>query len=235
MQYRGGKAKIAKNIVKAINADQDLRGRMIVEPFVGAMNLAEQWLRFGASKLRASDMSEDIAALWRAGVAGWDPPNEVTETEYKIAKGEPPSPRRTFISYACSFAGKEWGGYARGRWVSCEREARRFREKAHAARELRAEIHAGDYREFSVPPMAIVYADPPYVGAEGYGKRPFDSDAFWTWAAVVSAYAHVYVSEYVAPAGWISILCDTRRDGIGAGVNKLSRARPIHLFKRDRS
>jgi DNA adenine methylase len=47
--------------------------------------------------------------------AGWIPPTEVSEEEYYSAKDNQENEPwlAGFIGFACSFAGKWWGGYAR--------------------------------------------------------------------------------------------------------------------------
>ena len=59
-------------------------------------------------------------------------------------------------------------------------------------------VYRLDYRAVSIPPGAIVYADPPYAGAGEYeGAKGFDSAAFFDWAR---ACPHpVFFSEYSAP------------------------------------
>ncbi len=60
------------------------------------------------------------------------------------------------------------------------------------------EVSRLDYRAVSIPPGAIVYADPPYAGCNEYeGAKGFDSAAFFDWAR---ACPHpVFFSEYSAP------------------------------------
>lgn len=81
------------------------------------------------------------------------------------------------------------------------------------------EVFRLDYRAVSIPPGAIVYADPPYAGCEEYeGAKGFDSAAFFDWAR---ACPHpVFFSEYSAPQDFALIasfevqktLCDCRKE-----------------------
>lgn len=49
------------------------------------------------------------------------------------------------------------------------------------------------------PPCSLIYCDPPYVGASGYGTK-FDHLAFWEWCRHKTAEGHrVFVSEASAP------------------------------------
>ena len=72
-----------------------------------------------------------------------------------------------------------------------------------------------DYRDAltrHAAPGAVVYLDPPYADTKPYPGAPmFDSATMWAHAArAADAGAHVYVSEYSAPAGWRPILTFTR-------------------------
>lgn len=81
------------------------------------------------------------------------------------------------------------------------------------------EVFRLDYRAVSIPPGAIIYADPPYAGCEEYeGAKGFDSAAFFAWAR---ACPHpVFFSEYAAPQDFALIasfevqktLCDCRKE-----------------------
>ena len=68
------------------------------------------------------------------------------------------------------------------------------------------EISALSYGELELPNGAIVYCDPPYEGTGGYNGVKFDSPAFWDWAREKSKNHFVAVSEYEAPADFVSIL-----------------------------
>lgn len=81
------------------------------------------------------------------------------------------------------------------------------------------EVFRLDYRAVSIPPGAIIYADPPYAGCEEYeGAKGFNSAAFFDWAR---ACPHpVFFSEYAAPQDFALIasfevqktLCDCRKE-----------------------
>ncbi len=61
------------------------------------------------------------------------------------------------------------------------------------------ETSALDYAEVAIPPGAVVYADIPYEGTDGYFCE-FDHARFWAWAS--ECRAPVYLSSYHAPPGW---------------------------------
>lgn len=60
-----------------------------------------------------------------------------------------------------------------------------------------------DYREYQHEDGDVVYCDPPYQGTKNYGNTTFDHDSFWEW--VRTRDYPVYVSEYNAPEGFVSI------------------------------
>lgn len=83
-----------------------------------------------------------------------------------------------------------------------------------------------DYREVTIPPNAIVYADPPYRNTRCTGyKCSFDHRAFEQWLAGVPFM--VIVSGYEAPAGCKEIAHTNKQlqistgNGYGCGVEKL--------------
>ena len=62
----------------------------------------------------------------------------------------------------------------------------------------------------------MIYADPPYIGTEKYGKAGFDHEAFYDWCEQQTA--PLFISEYQMPedrftciAEWsrVSSLCAT--------------------------
>ncbi len=67
-----------------------------------------------------------------------------------------------------------------------------------------------------------MYCDPPCAGTEPYTKTcaPFDHDAFWrTMRVWAERGAHVFVSEYTAPADWQPVWTAPRGTGTGLRFN----------------
>ena len=137
MRYFGGKSKIASNISNFINnilergydtcsileenkKSQDIfqvlstreRESTYVEPFCGSCNVAS---KIHIKKKILNDKNPYLIAMFKALQNGWIPPTEVSEEEYQLAKkNQDKEPHIAgFIGFACSFAGKFWGGYAR--------------------------------------------------------------------------------------------------------------------------
>lgn len=208
MRYLGGKSKIAKRTATALLANTFRRQRLI-EPFVGggAMTAA---LASHFQEVNAFDIHDDLILLWKELQAGWVPPTNISESEYQELRHAAPSALRAFAGFGgASWGGKWFGGYARG-------DGRNYADES--ARSLLRDIKNMqnvtfdrlDYRKITPSKSDVVYSDPPYAGTTEY-KDVFNSDEFWTvmeqWATFG---AHVFVSEYRAPAFWAPILEITR-------------------------
>jgi DNA adenine methylase len=202
MQYFGGKQRIAAKLAAFMRPYVASRGGY-VEPFVGgAAMLAAQTapVRIGG------DANVALITMWQALADGWVPPERITEEEYSDAsrRRNPSDPLTAFIGFGSSFAGKWFGGYARGG------ENRNY--AANAASSLRKKArgldgvrwYAGDYQTCPTPSRAVIYCDPPYAGTTQYGAvGAFNWDDFWGWCLIKHAEGHaVFVSEYAAPASF---------------------------------
>lgn len=82
-------------------------------------------------------------------------------------------------------------------------------ERLESLESLRAparglEVSGVDYRLLDIPRGAVVYCDPPYLGAGGYNKEDFDNGAFWDWCRETSKTHLMAVSEYTAPDDFVS-------------------------------
>ena len=109
MQYFGGKARLAPQIVTYLNS---IRGsRHFHEPFVGGANIVSNMIgcRF------AYDLCQPLITMYNALQTGWVPPIKVSETDYNLLneRRDACDPMTAFAGFGCSFAGKYFGGYAR--------------------------------------------------------------------------------------------------------------------------
>ena len=206
MQYLGGKHRQGEEIARHI---AEVSGGDYWEPFLGGGSVAAAVARSGEfDTMHLSDAHTDLVLMWQALLDGWIPPEHVSQDEYQALKVAPSSALRGFVGFACSFAGKWFGGYARN--------ARGDDYAGAAARGLVKKV--GPLREVgtvtftyqgydAVRPVAgdVLYLDPPYANTAGYSTAPFDSAAFWSWAyEQAERGVHVFVSEFAAPAGWVS-------------------------------
>ena len=226
MYYMGSKARHAKHIIPILMDGHD-QTKPYIEPFVGGGNMIDKVpadIRWG------SDVAEYAIALLDALSKGWVPPETLSEYEYHNIKNAPDlySPELVgFASYCCSYAGKEWGGYARGN-DSRDRQNEQSRAIIKQSIGLAgvAFTYSG-YESLVIPAGATVYCDPPYAGTTKYKAGDFDHAVFWGWAERLSATRRVFVSEYAAPDGWECVWEKettsslTRDTGAKRGVERL--------------
>lgn len=204
MQYLGGKSTIAKRIAELIEERERDRG-LLIEPFCGggAMTAALAPL---FAEVRSYDVHKDLILMWQALREGWQPPDTLTETEYKSLRYGNPSALRAFAGFGASYGGKWFGGFGR----RAAREAQPFQESKRTLLKdielMRNVIFAqSDFSRIEVPGHAVVYADPPYSGTTDY-KTVFSPLRFWHFARQwVTAGARVYVSEYRAPDDFVPV------------------------------
>ncbi len=210
MRYLGGKSRIAKRIAEAVAP----RGPWW-EPFCGGLAVSVQLAKYGPGLV--SDIHPALIALYRAVRDGWEPPTTVSREDYEAARALPDSdPLKAFVGFGCSFGGKWYGGYAvevGERFIHRTPASRssmcRFDTVATTTRALRRDLAALVRCELArldflvVPPepgrFEVIYCDPPYAGATGYGVDGFAHGRFWRrcdeWAALGT---RVLVSEYKA-------------------------------------
>lgn len=214
MRYLGGKSKTAKRLAAIIGG-----GDRLIEPFCGggAMTaaLAPQF-----NTVEASDIHEDLILMWQAVQAGWEPPGDVSEAEYKALRDAPPSALRGVVGF-CSWGGKWFGGCPRAENRSFFDETRRsiLRDVKKVGN---VTFSRRDYRDAHVREGDVVYCDPPYVNTTGYKAGKFDTSEFWRVAqGWVDGGATVFVSEMTAPENWrIALEIDIRRGVTGKAMVK---------------
>ena len=205
MKYQGGKTRLAPRIAQAI-LEYGAGRELYLEPFLGsAAVLARVAPNIGRAVV--SDSADDLMLMWNAARNGWVPPTALSRVEYEdLRRQSHASALRGFAGYACSYAGKWFGGYATGHPGEDFARAGSRSVVARSVALRSVDLYLADYREMSdiATAQAVVYADPPYAGTTGYGATgAFDSRAFWDEAAVWRAQgAVVLVSERTAPAGW---------------------------------
>lgn len=201
MKYMGSKARWATQILPHILDARD--ERLYVEPFLGGANTFHL---VGGPKW-GNDANADVIAMFSAIAAGWNPPENVSEEDYREARlGNVPPHVRGFIGIGCSYAGKFFGGYARGNDSKGRPRNYAAESRANALRQavgiVGARLTAVPYWEMDIPSGSIVYCDPPYANATKYATLDFDHAKFWEWCADLSMACRVFVSEYAAPPEW---------------------------------
>lgn len=205
MQYFGGKARIAKDIARIINLHIK-PGQRYFEPFCGGLNVTAL---IRPDRVRvAMDFNADLIALYLAIQQGWEIPDSVSEERYLELRASPgPSAERGFAGFACSFAGKFFGGYARDK----RKHGAPFADTGKRGLLKKFETLSGvifaqaNFFDLNVS-GEVIYCDPPYKGTTGFkGAGPFDSSAFWQKVRDLSENNLVFVSEYEAPEDFTTI------------------------------
>lgn len=196
MRYLGGKAQIRKPLCAEI-ARYRKPGQVIWEPFCGGLNSA---VGHGGLVV-CSDASVPLISLLLAVRRGWDPPNEVSEEEYRAAKRLPETdPLHGFCAFGCSFRGIPGGSYAyHPGGASVQTNASAARQALLRDAPIPVAIFRADFLAIEPRPLsALIYCDPPYRGRAGYGI-PFDADRFVDRCRAWARFTTVLVSEYDFP------------------------------------
>lgn len=225
MHYFGGKYKVRKIISKYINEIN----LPYYEPFVGAgWILAET-----THKLRyASDSNKYLIAMYQAMQQGWIPPTHISEEQYKytrLHKDEDPA-LTAFTGFACSFAGKWFGGYAR------DSKHKNYAQAGHNTlvkrfeRMKSAQFSFLDYRNLT-PVDGIVYCDPPYNNTTQFNAvGNFNTEEFWYIMREWSKSNIVFVSEYTAPE-WATCILEIPTATSIRGKNDIVLPRTERLYR----
>ena len=238
MQYMGGKFRIRKQVASYLNSIRE-ESQPYWEPFVGAAWILEQVNKKGPNY--ASDANPYLISMWKALQDGWEPPATITEEQYlSIRNGQRDYPPElvAFVGFGCSWGGKWFGGYARGK------EGRNY--ALNAKNSVMRQIHnltsvkffVGNFLETFVPERKmLIYCDPPYATTTDYDaiEDEWDAKAFWDRVRWLEEHGHtVITSEYSAPEDAHCVLeIPTRTDmrstnGQDPRIEKLFRIRMGH-------
>lgn len=240
MRYVGGKSKIAGQIASVI-LSRTLNRDNYLEPFVGGGSvLAKIAPHF--QRVRAGDAHEDLILMWDAVRGGWAPPAVTYERYQELRYSDTPSAERGFAGFGGSFGGRWFEGFARGGFngetprnhqAESARAVMRIAE-AIKGRDVRFELR--DYRSWGLGEPHVIYCDPPYSGSlHDYKPGAFDSQEFWRHATQwVEAGHEVFVSEYSAPPGWVSVWSARKRQSLVVGSSERE-LRTEHLWVREES
>lgn len=147
-------------------------------------------------------------------------PESVSEDEYKFYKTAPDSAMKGFVGFACSFAGKWFGGYARDPKTTrnyAKGSGNSLRTKAAGLGGVKFECRG--YRDYS-PSGKLIYCDPPYKGTTKIFNTAFNSDEFWDVMRRWSLDNIVVISEYEAPLDFTCVLEIETKTDIGGKDNK---------------
>lgn len=202
----GSKNRHAKELLPIILKHRK-EGQWYVEPFVGGANMIDKV----KGKRIGNDCHPALIFLLSGISSGtFTPPDNVSEDQYNSAKILPDSnPLKGFIGFCCSFGGKYFGGYARGKAGDsssrnyCDESKRNLLKQAPS---LKGVIFTNkSYLDITFNQTCVIYNDPPYAGTTKYSNE-FDHDKFWDWCRNLALEGHqVYTSEYNAPDDFVCI------------------------------
>ncbi len=205
MKYMGSKNRHDKYILPII-LEGRTKDQWYVEPFVGGFNMID---KVDGNRMGA-DTHYYLIELFKALQKGWAPPHNIDVDMYKDIRDnkENYNPALVgFVGFNCSYAGKWFGGFARGK--TNKGTERNYTEEAYNNLMKQAPniqgvvISNSSYLDLKIPDDSIVYCDPPYANTTKYSTKGFDHNEFWDWCTTMSKAGHtVYVSEYTAPSSW---------------------------------
>jgi DNA adenine methylase len=195
----GSKGRIAKHILAPLLAARQ-PGQIWVEPFVGGANMID---KIGGQRI-GNDNNEYLIALWSALQKGWEPPTDVITKEFyrdiRTHKDRYAPEMVGLIGFACSYGGRFFEG------LSKTNGRKHIAQQAHDVlmkqldKITNVTFICGDYRELEIPPLSLIYSDPPYLKAYNKYHCDFNFDEHWAWCRQKEQEGHtVFVSEYDAP------------------------------------
>lgn len=197
MRYFGGKQRIAKPLSEFLNS-QLTEGQTFIDLFCGSCNVVSN-IRQDVKRY-ANDKNKYLPVLFERLQQGMVLPNNISEEDYATIKKMPEISLedvaiKAFVGFGCSFAGKWWGGYARGgnqNYALCAKNS--LARKSDKLKDVG--FFCMDYSEFICPEGSLVYCDIPYKGTTQYSAvGAFDHEAFYAWAKSQKQ-CRVLVSEY---------------------------------------
>lgn len=198
MQYFGGKQRISNQISEWINDTHT--HTHYAEPFCGSCNVAS---KVHIQNKLLNDKNPYLIAMFEALQQGWIPPTQISEEEYAMFKLKQDTYPHIagFVGFACSFAGKFWGGYARDKKGGGEgnyalRGHNSILKKMESLGD--AEFSCKDFLELDYN-NCLIYCDPPYKDTTPYYRKilgDFPYDKFLDWVAIQSKKNTVVISEY---------------------------------------
>ena len=205
MRYMGGKSRIAKPISEIINNNAGA-DKTFVSLFCGAVNVESKVKGF--DRIICNDNHEYLVALLQAVQQGYIPPDNISEEQYKhIRNNKDKYPKELvgFVGFGCSFGGRWFEGYARGKNRNyCLDAKNSLLRKMETLNE--AEFICSDYRNVDIPQGSVIYADPPYANTTKYSTGEFNSNEFWEYMRKLAKAGNtVYISEQTAPEDFICV------------------------------
>lgn len=228
MKYPGNKTRLAESLFFVMYNNCDLKKYSnYIEPFVGAAGMLSEVVRsteYDRKELGitfktkiGNDLNPYLIKMFQYLQQGWMPPENVDESLYNLARDLSKDISKIknsnltiadigFIGIGCSFGGKWFGGYARGKNLKgTERNYCRESRNALLSQKLYIKdviFTCESYKDLKITPQSLIYCDPPYEMTTNY-RNKFESFLFWDWCDRLVREGHkIFVSEYEAPDNW---------------------------------
>ncbi|MGB1230698.1 MAG: DNA adenine methylase [Winogradskyella sp.] len=198
MKYMGSKARFAKDLLPIILKNRQAN-QVYFEPFAGGMNMID---KVDGTRI-ANDNHQELMAMWQALINNnWDPPQLVSENEYKHIKYNQNQYPKHVVGYVGfnSFGGKWFAGYRRDKEGKRDYWGEHYRNITKQVPNLKdVQLSCKSYLNLDIPKNSIIYCDPPYAATTKY-RNGFNHEQFWDWCRAQSKAGHqVFISEYNAP------------------------------------
>lgn len=213
MKYMGGKSRIAKQIADYILAyTYNMResNLTLVSLFCGACSIECNLAKY-FDKVICNDNHKYLIALLNAVNNGWIPPDYLSEEEWYYVKDHlDQNPALSgFAGFGCSFGGRWFEGYARGKKSNGDPRNYAAEAKKSLLRDIapldNVKFICGDYHDVILPDGCVVYADPPYANTKQISRQNFDTESFWNYMREISKNRIVFISEQSAPEDFVSV------------------------------
>jgi DNA adenine methylase len=216
MKYLGGKVRHGVRVAAFLEAHR--RGRLYLEPFVGAAGVFQHM----RNPRLGTDVCAPMITLFKRLQGGWRPPMRLTSRQHAdlMARNDPDDPMTAFAGFGCSFSGMWFSTFARNADFDnyaaiCARSLEAMRPRL-----VGAEFEVADYRTLR-PRGSLIYCDPPYRMTMGYKySGGFDHVEFWQTVRRWSDANTVFVSEFSAPDDFECVKTWDRTVSIAIGQNR---------------
>lgn len=192
--YQGSKSRIAAGIINILPPAETF-----VDLFAGGCAITHAAILSGKyEKFIVNDIGDAPQVFINAIKGEYNNENRRISREQFFAEKE----QDPFIKYIWSF-GNNGRDYICGKGKESTRyypRTKRVKRLYNLIDTSKIDVQKLDYKNVEIPSNAIVYCDPPYLGARGYsrtGRNTFDSASFYQWA--FGQDKPVFFSEYNAP------------------------------------
>ena len=205
MQYMGSKNRFAKELVPIIQSYITKETKGYLEPFVGGANIID---KIECDKKFGCDLNEYLIELLKfTRDTPENLPSIISEEEYNDVMNNVNNYEKWyvgFVGFLCSFGGKFFGGYARGKnnnGTLRNYANESFRNLNNQSSNLKGIIFKScSFQDINTNiSNYIIYCDPPYKGTTKYKTGQFPYEEYYDWCREMSKNNIVLCSEYWMP------------------------------------